>query len=102
MTRERGIFERPKDSGIWYVRYKDEHGRLHVVPAKRALAVDHSGGDEHGGAKAELLQHGEGLVGHIAEAVVEAEPDGQPREGAGAQEIDRLDYVEHAVANPCQ
>ena len=29
MTRDRGIFERPKGSGIWYVRYKDEHGRLH-------------------------------------------------------------------------
>ncbi len=29
MTRDRGIFERPKRSGIWYVRYKDEHGRLH-------------------------------------------------------------------------
>ena len=29
MIRERGIFERPKASGIWYVRYKDEHGRLH-------------------------------------------------------------------------
>jgi len=27
--RDRGIFERPKGSGIWYVRYKDEHGRLH-------------------------------------------------------------------------
>ena len=29
MTRDRGIFERPKGSGIWYVHYKDEHGRLH-------------------------------------------------------------------------
>jgi len=29
VTRDRGIFERPKGSGIWYVRYKDEHGRLH-------------------------------------------------------------------------
>jgi len=27
--RDRGIFERLKGSGIWYVRYKDEHGRLH-------------------------------------------------------------------------
>src|SRR5688572_20504008 len=27
--RHRGIFERPKGSGIWYARYKDEHGRLH-------------------------------------------------------------------------
>ncbi len=29
MTRDRGIFERPRGSGIWYVRYKDESGRLH-------------------------------------------------------------------------
>jgi integrase len=27
--RERGIFERPKNSGIWWVRYADEQGRLH-------------------------------------------------------------------------
>ncbi len=27
-TKERGIFERPKGSGIWYVRYKDQHGKL--------------------------------------------------------------------------
>jgi integrase len=25
----RGIFERPKDSGIWWVRYADENGRIH-------------------------------------------------------------------------
>jgi hypothetical protein len=25
----RGIFERPAGSGIWWVRYRDEHGRLH-------------------------------------------------------------------------
>jgi integrase len=25
----RGIFERPKDSGVWWVRYADEHGREH-------------------------------------------------------------------------
>src|SRR5439155_20794196 len=24
---QRGIFERPKSSGIWWVRYHDEHGR---------------------------------------------------------------------------
>ena len=28
-SSHRGIFERPKGSGVWYVRYKDEHGRLH-------------------------------------------------------------------------
>ena len=27
--RERGVFERPPDSGVWWVRYTDEHGRLH-------------------------------------------------------------------------
>src|SRR6266852_9352059 len=27
--RERGTFERPKGSGIWWVRYADGHGRLH-------------------------------------------------------------------------
>ena len=29
MTRHRGIFERPKGSGVWYIRFKDESGRLH-------------------------------------------------------------------------
>jgi hypothetical protein len=29
VSRDRGIFERPPGSGIWYVRYKDDHGRLH-------------------------------------------------------------------------
>src|ERR1051325_11201214 len=24
---QRGLFERPKGSGIWWVRYHDEHGR---------------------------------------------------------------------------
>ena len=28
-TRDRGLFERPKGSGVWWVRYVDEHGRLH-------------------------------------------------------------------------
>lgn len=27
--RERGIFERPKDSGVWWVRYADENGCIH-------------------------------------------------------------------------
>ncbi len=27
--RERGVFERPKDSGVWWVVYFDEHGRRH-------------------------------------------------------------------------
>jgi site-specific recombinase XerD len=27
--RQRGIFERPKESGIWWVRYHDEQGREH-------------------------------------------------------------------------
>ena len=27
--RDRGIFERPKGSGIWWVRYADENGRIH-------------------------------------------------------------------------
>jgi len=25
----RGVFERPKGSGIWWVRYADQHGKLH-------------------------------------------------------------------------
>lgn len=40
--RERGIFERPKGSGTWWVRYTDEHGRLHrekVGPKALALRV---------------------------------------------------------------
>jgi hypothetical protein len=26
---ERGLFERPKGSGVWWVRYADESGRIH-------------------------------------------------------------------------
>ena len=40
--RERGIFERPKDSGIWWVVYFDENGRKHrekVGPKSLALKV---------------------------------------------------------------
>ncbi len=29
MRRDRGIFERPKGSGIWWVRYADNFGRIH-------------------------------------------------------------------------
>jgi integrase len=39
---ERGLFERPKGSGVWWVRYVDEHGRLHrekVGPKGLALKV---------------------------------------------------------------
>ena len=25
----RGIFERPKGSGVWWARYCDQYGRLH-------------------------------------------------------------------------
>jgi hypothetical protein len=27
--RRRGIFERPKGSGVWWARYHDQHGREH-------------------------------------------------------------------------
>ncbi len=27
--RQRGIFERPKGSGVWWVRYHDQFGREH-------------------------------------------------------------------------
>src|SRR4029450_1888914 len=40
--RQRGIFERPKGSGIWWVRYHDQHGREHrerVGPKSLALRV---------------------------------------------------------------
>ena len=40
--RERGVFERPKGSGIWWVRYADENGRMHrekVGPRSLALNV---------------------------------------------------------------
>jgi hypothetical protein len=29
MRKDRGIFERPKGSGIWWVRYADNFGRIH-------------------------------------------------------------------------
>ncbi len=40
--RARGLFERPPGSGIWWVRYMDENGRLHrekVGPKSLALKV---------------------------------------------------------------
>src|SRR5215510_7166304 len=40
--RQRGIFERPKGSGIWWVRYHDEQSREHrekVGPKALALKV---------------------------------------------------------------
>ena len=38
--KDKGVFERPPSSGIWWVRYKDEHGREHREQiGKRALAV---------------------------------------------------------------
>jgi len=27
--RSRGVFERPAGSGVWWIRYADEHGRIH-------------------------------------------------------------------------
>jgi hypothetical protein len=37
--RERGIFERPKGSGVWWVRYTDDAGTLHREKAgTKALA----------------------------------------------------------------
>jgi site-specific recombinase XerD len=41
---ERGVFERPLGSGIWWVRYVDDQGRLHrekVGPKALALKVYH-------------------------------------------------------------
>ncbi len=40
--RPRGVFERPRGSGIWWVRYADENGRIHrekVGPKSLALEV---------------------------------------------------------------
>jgi site-specific recombinase XerD len=39
--RQRGIFQRPRDSGIWWIRYADQFGKLHrekVGP--KSLAID--------------------------------------------------------------
>ena len=38
----RGIFERPNESGIWWIRYCDQFGKLHrekVGPKSLALAA---------------------------------------------------------------
>jgi len=40
--KHRGIFERPKGSGIWWIRYADEFGRMHrekVGMRSRAIEV---------------------------------------------------------------
>jgi integrase len=29
VKKERGVFERPKKSGVWWIRYADEFGRIH-------------------------------------------------------------------------
>src|SRR5262245_2548861 len=37
----RGIFERPKGSGVWWVRYCDEHGReLRKKVGRKSLASE--------------------------------------------------------------
>jgi len=29
VKKQRGVFERPKGSGVWWVRYTDQYGQLH-------------------------------------------------------------------------
>ena len=39
--RERGVFERPRGSGVWWVRYADESGRIHRESVgARSLALE--------------------------------------------------------------
>ena len=40
--RDRGIFERPKGSGIWWVRYHDQYGREHreKIGTAKSLALE--------------------------------------------------------------
>jgi site-specific recombinase XerD len=40
--RERGIFERPKGSGVWWVRYHDQYGREHreKIGKAKSLALE--------------------------------------------------------------
>ncbi len=39
-AKSRGLFERPKGSGVWWVRYADEHGRMHREKVgRKALAL---------------------------------------------------------------
>lgn len=36
----RGVFERPKDSGIWWIRYTDQYGKLHREKSgSKSLAI---------------------------------------------------------------
>ena len=36
----RGVFERPKGSGVWWVRYHDEHGRGPRRVGSKTLAAE--------------------------------------------------------------
>jgi hypothetical protein len=39
-AKHRGVFERPRGSGTWWVRYADEHGRIHREKAgPKSLAL---------------------------------------------------------------
>ena len=41
MKNPRGVFERPKGSGVWWVRVYDEHGRIHRQKVgRKTLARD--------------------------------------------------------------
>src|SRR4029450_13928729 len=39
-AKHRGVFERPRGSGNWWVRYADEHGHIHREKAgPKSLAI---------------------------------------------------------------
>src|SRR5262249_24346647 len=57
--QSRGVFERPKGSGVWWVRYHDPHGREHRERVGPRVAAEVYGKrkTEIAGAKVALAIH---------------------------------------------
>ena len=75
-----------------------EHRRLAAVPRERVPPAGDAGRDEHRGAEAVRLEHGQRVVAHVGEAVVERQPDGPRRQLLRVEQRQRLEQVDHAIA----
>lgn len=78
--RDRGIFERPKDSGVWWIRYHDQHGREHrekVGPKKLATGIYQKRKNEvrEGRFDADVIRRRDVLLSDQIDAVLETSKD---------------------------
>ncbi len=100
--RERGIFERPAGSGIWWVCYFDEHGRLFVVGRDDDMIIS-------GGENVHPLEVEDVLTRHpgVREVAVVGAPDDRwghrvvavvVADGVTAEELDAHCLASEALA----